>query len=154
MVDASLHVQDHDSTNGTYLNGARVEGWQEARPGDRIEFGSLAMSVLWVGEGQSPIAPEHLAWNDGMVVKLAVAIREEQSWADLPVLADALEESGCTDRVLLSWFRRAERSGVGDYFLELLPGGNVSGAFVHGRPMARCPLPDDMTGPIAEVLLF
>ncbi len=36
-----------------------------------------------------------LAWNDGLVVKLARAIYADRDWALMPQLADALEEAGC-----------------------------------------------------------
>src|SRR5262245_42697585 len=38
-----------------------------------------------------------LAWNDGTVPKLAEAIYEERAFDRMPILADALEDAGCTD---------------------------------------------------------
>jgi hypothetical protein len=59
-----------------------------------------------------PVAvdPAWLAWNGGTVVQLARTIYEERRFADLPVLADALEEAGCTDAALLGHCR-----GGGDH---------------------------------------
>jgi hypothetical protein len=51
------------------------------------------------------IRPEWAAWNDGCVVKLAKAIYDERRFGDLPVLADALEDAGCTDAELLGHLR-------------------------------------------------
>jgi len=34
-----LHVEDLGSTNGTYVNGTRVEGSQELRVGDILQLG-------------------------------------------------------------------------------------------------------------------
>lgn len=45
-------------------------------------------------------------WNDGTVGKIAQQIIATNSWQDAPLLADALEEAGCTDRALLSLLRR------------------------------------------------
>jgi hypothetical protein len=42
-----------------------------------------------------------LTWNEGTVRKLATSIYQENNFADLPVLADALEEAGCTNTDLL-----------------------------------------------------
>ena len=42
------------------------------------------------------IEPSWLAWNDATVAKVAYAISTEKRWEDLPILADALEEAGCT----------------------------------------------------------
>jgi hypothetical protein len=46
-----------------------------------------------------------LAWQGGAVVQLARALYEEQRFEDLPVLADALEEAGCTEAGILSHCR-------------------------------------------------
>jgi hypothetical protein len=42
-----------------------------------------------------------LTWKEGTVHKLATSIYQEKNFADLPVLADALEEAGCTNPDLL-----------------------------------------------------
>src|SRR5439155_3713934 len=52
-----------------------------------------------------PAVPVHLdpaclAWNDRTIPKLAAAIRDERAWERLPVLADALEDAGCTDEAI------------------------------------------------------
>jgi hypothetical protein len=44
------------------------------------------------------------AWRyaqDGVVVRIATAIYEDRAWADLPILADALEDAGCDQPALL-----------------------------------------------------
>jgi hypothetical protein len=46
-----------------------------------------------------------LAWDDGLVVKLAQGIYEERAYDRLPVLADALDEAGCADEALLAHLR-------------------------------------------------
>lgn len=38
---SSVEVQDHGSTNGTWVNGTKVAGTQSVRPGDSIRFGSI-----------------------------------------------------------------------------------------------------------------
>jgi hypothetical protein len=40
--------------------------------------------------------------NDGAVVRLAQSICQEGSFADMPILADALEEAGCREEAILS----------------------------------------------------
>jgi anti-anti-sigma factor len=49
--------------------------------------------------------PHWLAWNGGTVAKLAQAIHDEQAFDRLPILADALEESGCNDAAMLAHCR-------------------------------------------------
>jgi hypothetical protein len=47
-----------------------------------------------------------LAWDDGTVRRLAEDIYARRAFETLPVLADALEEAGCTDAQLLDHLRR------------------------------------------------
>ena len=49
--------------------------------------------------------PEWLAWNDGTLRRLAQGIYEERAFERMPVLADALEEAGCTDPAVLDHCR-------------------------------------------------
>jgi hypothetical protein len=53
-----------------------------------------------------PADPAWLAWNNGTVRHLAQRIRETGETVLLPVLADALEEAGCTDAALLDHCRQ------------------------------------------------
>ncbi len=45
------------------------------------------------------IAP---AWQDGTVHRLAEVIYEERRFADLPLLADALQDAGCQEEAVLA----------------------------------------------------
>jgi hypothetical protein len=51
------------------------------------------------------IDPAWLVWNDATVIKLAQSIYDDRRFEDLPILADALEEAGCTDAGLLAHCR-------------------------------------------------
>jgi hypothetical protein len=51
------------------------------------------------------IDPGSVAWNDGAVGKLAQAVYENPAFDRLAVLADALEEAGCTDTDILQHCR-------------------------------------------------
>ena len=51
------------------------------------------------------VHPDVLTWNDRLVVRLAQAIYEEKRWGDLPILGDALLDSGCDEEELLSHAR-------------------------------------------------
>jgi hypothetical protein len=58
------------------------------------------------------IDPTWLAWNDGLVVRLAQAAYQERNMPEgaldkslLAILADALEEAGCTDTDILGHLR-------------------------------------------------
>jgi hypothetical protein len=62
------------------------------------------------------IPPAVVAWNDGTVQKIAQAIYDERAFDRMPILADALEESGCTNTDILNHCR--------------LPGEHVRGCWV------------------------
>lgn len=51
------------------------------------------------------IDPTWLTWNDRTVVRIAENIRAGRAFEQLPILADALEESGCATAQLLSHAR-------------------------------------------------
>ena len=68
------------------------------------------------------IDPSWLAWNNGIVVKMAQAVYEERAFDRLPVLADALEEAGCADADLLSHLRGPGPHVRGCWAVDLLLG--------------------------------
>jgi hypothetical protein len=76
------------------------------------------------GDGYASVSlppdPAWLAWNGGTVPQLARRIRETGETVLLPVLADALEEAGCTDAVLLDHFRQPDPDGWRSWAVELL----------------------------------
>jgi len=57
-------------------------------------FRSLLVEAQW------------LNWKGGLVAKIARTIYEEQTFNQMPVLADALEEAGCTSAELLAHCRQ------------------------------------------------
>lgn len=46
QADDACTIVDCDSTNGTYLNGRRIEGAQPLAPGDRIAIGDVSIAFL------------------------------------------------------------------------------------------------------------
>jgi hypothetical protein len=68
-----------------------------------------------------------LAWGGGTVVKLARSIDEERRFQDMGVLADALEEAGCTDAAVLAHCRGPGLHAYGCHVLDAVLGRpNVS----------------------------
>ena len=58
-----------------------------------------------------PVEASWLVANDAAVTTLARRINDERRWQELPLLADALEAAGCTDRSLIDHCREhAEHS--------------------------------------------
>lgn len=63
-----------------------------------------------------------LAWNDGTIPKIAWGIYNDRGFDRLPVLADALEEAGCSDVAVLEHCRRAGGHLRGCWVVDLLLG--------------------------------
>jgi hypothetical protein len=69
-----------------------------------------------------PVEPAWLEWNGGTVRKLAQAAYDTCRFSGVPVLADALEEAGCTDASVLEHLRGAGRHVRGCWAINLLLG--------------------------------
>jgi hypothetical protein len=92
--------------------GLRVSGPDAVRhavsaAGGLGHSAQLALARCVFGNPFHPVAVamDWLAWKDGLIPRLARALYEERRFEDLPVLADALEEAGCTSEELLGHLR-------------------------------------------------
>jgi hypothetical protein len=66
--------------------------------------------------------PAWLAWNGGTVRKLAQAVYDDRAFDRLPILADALEDAGCTDGEILAHCRSGGEHVRGCWVVDLLLG--------------------------------
>jgi hypothetical protein len=86
------------------------EAGQKRRPATEAEVAAhLALLRDALGNPFRPspaVDPGWLAWQDGAVRKLAEGIYDERAFDQLPVLADAVEEAGCTSAGVLNHCRR------------------------------------------------
>jgi pSer/pThr/pTyr-binding forkhead associated (FHA) protein len=62
LEEGLVKVEDLGSVNGTFVNGARVEGQQVLRPGDRLEVGPVTFVVEYE---LTPDALERLRRDEG-----------------------------------------------------------------------------------------
>jgi hypothetical protein len=69
-----------------------------------------------------PVDASWLSWNGGTVLALAASIYEEGDFGYMPVLADALEEAGCTEAAILDHCRQREGHVRGCWLLDLILG--------------------------------
>jgi ATP-dependent Clp protease ATP-binding subunit ClpA len=69
------------------------------------------------------VDPSWLAWNNGTVLRMASVIEQERRWAQLPILADALEDAGCTDWDMLGHLRLSGEHRCGCWVLDRLMAG-------------------------------
>ena len=75
--------------------------------------------------GQDPsrtpaIDPRWLTWNHGTVPAVARRIYDDRAFPDLPILADALEDAGCTDPDILGHLRGPGPHARGCHVLDAL----------------------------------
>jgi len=119
---------------GTYALSA-ITG-QPCRYGDSDELDLTIPAVAAEQEAQTrllrcvtgnPFRPVTIdlswrAWNDGTISKLAQVIYDERAFDRLPILADALEEAGCTNADILAHCRLPGEHVRGCWVLDLLLG--------------------------------
>ncbi len=68
------------------------------------------------------ISPAWLIWNDGTVRKIAQTIYDDRAFDRLPMLADALEEAGCTSADILNHCRQPGVHVRGCWVIDILLG--------------------------------
>ncbi|HEY7427668.1 MAG TPA: hypothetical protein VH682_25780 [Gemmataceae bacterium] len=69
-----------------------------------------------------PFNPAWLTWNDGTAQKIAQGIYDERAFDRIPILADALEEAGCTNADILNHCRQSGEHVRGCWVVDLLLG--------------------------------
>jgi len=75
-----------------------------------LPFRSVSIKTAW------------LTWHDGTIPKLAQVIYDDRAYDRLPILADAIEEAGCTDAELLGHLRAKEDHAKGCWALDAILG--------------------------------
>ena len=105
--------------NFHYWTEAELEAEQEAE-----RFLQCAILREFFGNPFRWVAvePSWLTWYDGTVPRLAQAIYNEGAFDRLPVLADALEEAGCTNADILGHCRGPGPHVRGCWVVDLLLG--------------------------------
>jgi hypothetical protein len=74
------------------------------------------------GNPLRPVAvdPDWLRWNDGAIQKMASTIYDDRAFDRLPILADALEDAGCSVGQILNHCRSPAPHVRGCWLLDLL----------------------------------
>jgi predicted component of type VI protein secretion system len=117
-------VHDLGSRYGTWLNsdryGTRVNGPEGShlRLGDVLHLGEVRLRL----GTPSRVEAAWLARQGGLVEAMARQADQAGDYADLPVLADALEEAGCADADLLGHCRSGGGHLRGCWAVDLLLG--------------------------------
>ncbi len=68
------------------------------------------------------VDPAWLSWGGGVAGRIARSVYEENAFNQLPILADALEEAGCTDADLLAHLRSGDAHLRGCWALDAVRG--------------------------------
>lgn len=100
----------------------RIEAEFAKKPDTPSDEANLLREVF--GNPLRPVAvdPAWLTWRDGTTVKIAERNYEQRAFADLPILADALEEAGCTSVELLGHCRQPGSHVRGCWAVDLILG--------------------------------
>jgi hypothetical protein len=102
---------------------AHSKTWETARDAECAAQAALLRDVLGNPFRTPPaIDPAWLAWHEGLIASMARRMYEARDFADLPVLADALEEAGCADERLLGHCRSPGPHVRGCWPVDLLLG--------------------------------
>jgi hypothetical protein len=79
--------------------------WEGVFSAERKAQAGLLRDILGNPFHPTAIDPGVRSWGDGTVVHLARSVYDDRAFDRLPILADALEEAGCTDTDLLTHCR-------------------------------------------------
>jgi hypothetical protein len=90
---------------------------------ERCRQANLLRDIVGNPFGPLPaIDPGWLTWHGATIAHLAAAIYQERRFSDLPVLADALEEAGCTNADMLAHCRQPGEHARGCWLMDAILG--------------------------------
>jgi hypothetical protein len=126
---ARLDFAGHHAANSTAnvrlaVAPEEVYGPQELEPRSKEHSLQAGLLRCIFGNPFRPVAVDRAwaAWNGCTVTRLARAIYDERAFDRLPILADALEDAGCADRVFLDHCRSAGPHARGCWVVDALLG--------------------------------
>jgi hypothetical protein len=112
--------------NGAWAAAAAEPGKYEGKAwkAARAKQADLLREIFGNPLAPVRVEPAWLKWSRRTVPQMAERIYRKQSFTDLPVLADALEDAGCTNSEILSHLRSAQEHVRGCWVLDLLRDGH------------------------------
>lgn len=97
--------------------------WAETHAAERAAQMQLIRDVFHLSGRTLPVVlPHWLAYDNGLVLRLAREIYDFREFGDLPILADALEDASCSDQEILAHCRGPGPHTRGCWVLDLLLG--------------------------------
>jgi hypothetical protein len=120
-------TSDREEKVGSYSwedDNTSLQRWRSMHASHREEEVQVSLLREIAAQVFRPVVIDPIirAWNDGTVVKLAQGVYEERSFAQMPILGDALEEAGCTDQALLTHCRQRQGHILGCWAVDLILG--------------------------------
>jgi hypothetical protein len=88
----------------------------------RAPWPDLIREILGNPFRKKILDPSWQSGNNGIAIKLAKAIYDEPAFDRLPILADAVEEAGCTDADILNHCRQPSEHVRGCWVVDLILG--------------------------------
>ena len=118
----SKAATEDDWFNWSFCGGPPDPLWQSTRKAIEAEYPVVLREV--VGNPFRPVsaASGWLHWRERTIPKLAQAIYDQRAFDRLPVLADALDEAGCTNADILTHCRGPGPHVKGCWVVDLLLG--------------------------------
>ena len=103
--------------------GTDSEGKQKRWNEEAIKQADIVREIILHPDRPSPtVKPSWLAWNNGAIRKMVPSIYDARAFDRLPLLADALEDAGCTDADILAHCRGGGEHVRGCWVVDLLLG--------------------------------
>jgi hypothetical protein len=96
--------------------------WRLGSFSDKTRHSALLHDIFGNPFRPASLDPTWLAWHDGLLVSMARQMYESRDFTDMPVLADALEDAGCTDQDILGHLRGAGPHVRGCWVVDLCLG--------------------------------
>jgi type VI secretion system protein ImpC len=117
LGDAQIEIREDPDRSGRFRLILHLRPTYQTEMRAALRF---LTSVPQIGYRPSPLEPGWKAWNEGLVPKLARMIQDERRYTDLPILADALEEAGCTSANILEHCRAGEEHWCGCWVVDAI----------------------------------
>lgn len=114
-----------DAALNDAILGVRQRGFRAARWATSVGSRPLTDALRdIIGNPFLPTAltSTWLTWHDGLIVSMARRMYASRNFSDLPILADALEEAGCTNADILNHCRQPGDHVRGCWVVDLLLG--------------------------------
>jgi hypothetical protein len=120
----SLFSLAYDAAVEVSLSAAVALRGGGGRPsrGERAAQAELLRELFGNPIRSAMVEPDWLAWNRAFIPEMARGIYEDRTFQRLPILADALEDAGCTEQAILDHLRGPGPHVRGCHVVDLLLG--------------------------------